>query len=216
MTALDLGDIQGYHLPNARHFVLSVRDSGGARAFLAGLVSGNKETPQVTTAEEWGTRPSYCLNVGVTWRGLQVMGLPDGILSQFPPSFIDGPTANAAEMGDTDSAAPENWVIGGPRTDAVHLVVSLHTDEKRDLCIDRWTKVLRKLFADYRLAELRSFDANALADDKVHFGYRDGIAQPRIKGAPGRQPPDMQPMVDPGEFLLGRGYTNHYHGNYLG
>ena len=76
--------------------------------------------------------------------------------------------------------------------------------------------MLRKLFADHRLAELNSFDANALPDDKVHFGYRDGIAQPRIKGAPGRQPPDMQPMVDPGEFLLGRGYTNHYHGNYLG
>ena len=137
MTALDFADIQGnvlrgYHLPNARHFVLGVRDSGGARAFLAALVSSDKEAPQVTTAEEWGTRPRYCLNVGLTWRGLQVLGLPTAILDQFPPAFAKGPTANAAEMGDTDSAAPENWLIGGPRTDAVHLVVSLYTDETRD------------------------------------------------------------------------------------
>ena len=55
-----------------------------------------------------------------------------------------------------------------------------------------------------------------MPDGQVHFGYRDGIAQPRIAGVPGHAPRDMQPLCEPGEFLLGKDYRNQYDGNFLG
>ena len=50
----------------------------------------------------------------------------------------------------------------------------------------------------------------------MHFGYKDGIAQPRIKGVPRKELADMQPAAEPGEFLLGRDYSNQYGGNFIG
>ena len=48
------------------------------------------------------------------------------------------------------------------------------------------------------IREVWSADADALPEGRVHFGYRDGIAQPRIDGAPGRQPDDMQSVCPAG------------------
>ncbi len=53
----------------------------------------------------------------------------------------------------------------------------------------------------------------------MHFGYRDGIAQPRIEGVPRKRAddlPDLQPAANPGEFLLGHHYQNAFGGNWLG
>ena len=51
----------------------------------------------------------------------------------------------------------------------------------------------------------------------MHFGYVDGIAQPRIAGALGKQPaPDMQPEMPTGDLLLGRDYSNSFGGNFAG
>ena len=62
--------------------------------------------------------------------------------------------------------------------------------------------------------ELSAHDGRALKDNKVHFGYRDSIAQPTIVGAPARKDeiPDDQPAVATGEFLLG--YLNEIGGTY--
>jgi hypothetical protein len=98
----------------------------------------------------------------------------------------------------------------------VHLVVSLYTDEHRETRIDKLTAELRAMFAADGLTVVGEQDAEALPDGKVHFGYKDGIAQPRIKGAPGRKKPDMQPDSDTGEFLLGKDYSNQYGGNFIG
>lgn len=89
-------------------------------------------------------------------------------------------------------------------------------DEHRERRLDELTARLRELFAADDLIEISAHDANALPHGQVHFGYRDGIAQPQIKGGPAREIPDMQPPADTGDFLLGCDYTNLYGGNYLG
>ena len=71
-------------------------------------------------------------------------------------------------------------------------------------------------FVTTGLTEIWTEDANALPHGGVHFGYRDGIAQPEIAGANPRDRPDMQPKASPGDFLLGRDYVNAFGGNYLG
>jgi Dyp-type peroxidase family len=53
------------------------------------------------------------------------------------------------------------------------------------------------------MTEVGRRDGFELPDGRVHFGYRDGISQPTIAGAPERKTPDMQPVIPPGSFLLG-------------
>jgi deferrochelatase/peroxidase EfeB len=229
---LELADIQGnllrgYHSANARHFALAVGDPKGAAAFIAGLVSGNEQrSPQITTAEEWDDKPHYTLNLGLTYAGLQALGIPDGVLSAFPTAFTEGPAVRAQApdpdfpggvgLGDVGQSAPSNWVLGGAGTPAVHMMLSLYTDEHRVQRLDELSARLRKIFAACNVTEISTQDANALPNGQVHFGYRDGIAQPQIAGAPGRDRADMQPEANVGDFLLGGDYVNVYGGNYLG
>jgi deferrochelatase/peroxidase EfeB len=230
--ALDLADIQGnllrgYRSANARHFALQVGDQAGGGAFLAGLISGDEAaSPQITTAEHWEEKPHYTLNVGLTSAGLVALGVSEPVVAGFPTAFQQGPAARADQpdpdypdgvgLGDKGDSAPSNWILGGPSTPTVHMLLSLYTDEHRHERIDELTATLRALFAAHKLTEISTHDANALPHGKVHFGYRDGIAQPQIDGSPGRFRPDMQPKASTGDFLLGRDYTNVYGGNYIG
>ena len=225
ITPADLHDIQGnvvrgYRMPNARHFALRVTNGGSARRFIAGLIhdSGFDNGPYITTAAPWpgGEKPSYCLNIGFTSMGLSAVGLPASIVSLFPAQFQQGSAHGAKKLGDTGSSAPDQWVMGGPANPQTHIVLSLFTNEEREPAREEWTAVLLERFERDRIDVVWRIDANTLPDGKVHFGYKDGIAQPRIKGVPGKGGPDMQPLAEPGEFLLGRDYVNQYDGNFIG
>src|SRR5262245_31109477 len=229
--ALDLADIQGnllrgYRSANARHFALGIGTAQGGAAFIGDLVSGDEnKSPQVTTAEEWppGTKPSYRLNIGFTYGGLGALGVPAGALAAFPAPFREGAAqreqdphpdyAKGDNLGDDGASAPSNWILGGTHDPPVHIALSLYTDDAQHL--DELSATLRALFAANGLTEIAAHDANALPDGKVHFGYKDGIAQPQIAGAPGTDVPDMQPQASVGDFLLGCDYLNVYGGNYL-
>lgn len=222
---IDFADLQanvvrGYSAGRARHYALGIATPSGAAAFVRALLpEAPGDGPKITTAEHWDEKPPYCLNIGFTWAGLRACGLPDSLMQLFPAAFQQGPASPADKvtvLGDTDESAPEHWVIGGPRTPVVHLLlsVSMHTHDPSVLApLDA---SLTSLFATHGLLVYATLDANALPDGQVHFGYRDGIGQPRIAGVPGRARADMQPACNPGEFLLGCGYENQYNGNFLG
>jgi deferrochelatase/peroxidase EfeB len=147
-------------------------------------------------------------------------------LGDFPAAFQQGPAVRATQpdpdfpggvgLGDEGDSAPRHWIIGGQRTPTVHIMLSLYTDEHRERTLDDVSSRLRKLFAKHKLAEISSHDGGALPHGRVHFGYRDGISQPHVRGAPRRPYPDMQPSADTGDFLLGCDYTNLYGGNFQG
>jgi deferrochelatase/peroxidase EfeB len=222
VASLDLSDIQGnvlraFKKRNARHFALRVGRAAQACGLLARMVSGNHDDcPQVTPASVWDARPRYCINLGVTAAGLDALALPQSLVALFPAAFRNGPAGNAAGIGDTEASAPERWRLGGPKNPAAHLLISLFTDESREACLEEMSARLRTEFAAHDLAEVWTQDAYTQPGDKVHFGYRDGIAQPRIKGASQGMRVDAQPQCEPGEFLLGCGYTNQFGGNFIG
>ena len=230
--APDLADIQGnllrgYRFTNARHFALVITDPAGARRFLGDLICGNeRRSPQITTDEHWTERPAYCLNIGLTWPGLQMLGLPPAMLADFPAAFAEGPAARAGApdpdfsgsvgLGDIEDSAPAGWMLGGEATPPVHILLSLYTEEQRARRLEAVTARLRKRFAPAGLGEISVHDANALPNQTVHFGYRDGIAQPHIEGGHDRPFADMQPKAQTGDFLLGCDYVNSYDGNFIG
>jgi deferrochelatase/peroxidase EfeB len=94
--------------------------------------------------------------------------------------------------------------------------LSLYADRHQEVELERATARLRVLFAQSGLREIACHDATALPGGKVHFGYKDGIAQPRIAGADEGAPRDMQPASSAGEFLLGKEYVNQCGGNFIG
>jgi deferrochelatase/peroxidase EfeB len=219
-TAIDFADVQanilrGVNTRHARHFMLAGSSVSGTAQFIGALLGGTGL--RISTAAPWADKPDYHLTLGLTAPGLEALGLPPALLASFPDSFTAGAARRAESLGDTGTAAPSQWAYGGQG--AEHLVVSLYTDEQRMAVMDARSRQLRGLVAQHGLVELGAFDANAFEHGAVHFGYRDGIAQPRIEGVPskrGEQQPDMQPMCKPGEFLLGKGYVNQFQGNWLG
>jgi deferrochelatase/peroxidase EfeB len=220
---LQLDDIQGnvvrgYNMQHARHFMLAGSSPGTAAAFIGALVAPPDAGggPRISTAAPWKDKPHYCLNIGFTAPGLVFLGLPPSLMQNFPDAYTQGAARRADSLGDTAAAAPAAWAYGGQDQAAEHIVLSLYTNEHRTRALEHVSTELRALMSKYAMKELAHFDAAAFPHGAVHFGYRDGIAQPNIAGAPGRQTPDMQPASTPGEFLLGRHYVNQFAGNWLG
>ena len=128
-----------------RHFLLTVAAPAQARRQLGRLVSGDEsEVPQITTAEDWhvgfgpgpgddpaagpGHKPDYCLNVGVTWRGLVALELEERVsMLSFKSfgAFVEGAARRADSVGDTGASSPDNWV-GDFGTGHDHVLVTLH------------------------------------------------------------------------------------------
>ncbi|MGH9278043.1 MAG: hypothetical protein ACRD12_08045, partial [Acidimicrobiales bacterium] len=204
MTAVDLHELQGNILrsygrafPVVRHLVLAVRDANVARAALGRMVDGSPDTPQVTA-----TNPSpkdagmdWCLNVGITFRGLEAFGVPDASLATFPSEFREGMVARAPRLGDVGDSAPERWIPGMADADQVHLLVTMHARREHDL--DRLTREVLYLGRGqaFDLVTSDPIDGRHMTDEHgghiVHFGYRDGISQPKfevIHRAPGVVP----------------------------
>lgn len=208
-SPIDYGDVQGtilrgYRVDLARHFFLSVTDVTAARAFIGALAAGTGGLPRVTTAEHWTVKPECFVNIAFTAAGLLALGVTAGQLKTFDKAFRRGATDRETleRIGDTGTSAPAHWIGGLGDGAAVHVLLSVWVKEKRDV-LERVTASLRAAFAGIR--ELGSHDASALPDNQVHFGYRDNIAQPTVRGAPPRKHhiPDDQEVLATGEFLLG-------------
>lgn len=226
---LDLEDIQGnllrgYHMPLALHIAFALDQVPAARRLIGRLAGlGANGLPQVSTAALWQDRPSCAINLGLTYAGLQKLGLPQAVLQRFPPSFAQGPAwpDRARALGDTGISDPQHWELGSPGDPAVHLLLSINARLQSRL--DELAADLCKAFFDAGASEVWRRQAEALPQDRVHFGYRDGIAQPRIRGVDERRigaaqssRNDAQPEAPAGDFLLGRRYVNSYGGNFLG
>jgi len=219
---IDFADVQGNILRGhraslARHYALEIESAKAARAFLAEIVDGDGSAlPRVTSAEAWpaSSRPAYFLNVGITASGLAALGVSDETRASFPAVFREGPAEahRAAANGDTGASAPDHWVLGSP-TQPVHVLVSLYGDYTQEAEFERRAAQLTARWegGGWRVVHIQ--DAAALPDDQVHFGYRDGLAQPRIAGVHDENSrPDMQPRANAGEFLLGATYPDIYGG----
>jgi deferrochelatase/peroxidase EfeB len=229
-TTLNFADIQanvvrGYSARLARHIALMLPDPGRGACLLRDLLpNSNVNWPTVTQADAWqradGRKPDYCLTVGITAPGLAALGVPPAVLALFPQRFLEGPASPAeivAQLGDDGPSDPNTWVLGAPKGPAVHLLLSLYVHRHESSFLDEHADRLIAKLREHEVTIVSTHDANALPDAKVHFGFRDSIAQPRIKGVPRKEPlPDMQPECDPGEFLLGSNYKNQYDGNFLG
>lgn len=227
---LAIHDIQGNVLPgfNKPHqyvlcFRLGAADAG--RQFLQGLV------PHISTLEEvlafrrlyrqlnkrLGRKPkgelsATFLNVAFSHPGLAKL-TPDAALFESEP-FRLGLAARSPLLGDpTDpdhDGSPAQWVIGGPET-VPDVLVIIGGDRQEEL-----QRKVAKVKADaetHGLTCLYDEEMNTLESDGItgreHFGFKDGISQPGVRGRLSDLPNDflqerhIDPSVLPDSLLYG-------------
>lgn len=210
--------LRGYSYFHIRYFVFKITPSvgglAGARAFCGSLARECAAPMTITTAEDWGDAdPSYCLNLGISNTGLkslvgaenyaEVAAASNTIFS----SFDRGAPAQAAFVGDTGLSDPSQWwpdANGQPlplTPDDTHLVVALYTRSPDDR--EHWSNVLLAMIppcpgGEPSMTPSYVQDADPLEPPpgsykgvvEIHFGYSDGLSQPRIEGTPWDDPGD--------------------------
>jgi len=225
-VTLNLADIQGNVLAgfNKDHqaFVAVVFPKPvPARRWLAAI------RPQVATAAEVGafntafravaartgseaaTPTATWLNVAFTSVGMRYLGISSTDLGLFPQDFLGGMASRAAHLGDVGPNAPSLWPL--PFRTRVHALVLLAADRSTDL--DAAIAAQRTLATQQgvTVAWVQRGDSRVDKPGHEHFGFRDGLSQPAVRGFttpsdPTR--PDVgqpgQDMIWPGEFVIGQ------------
>ena len=203
-------DSYGLDYEFASYVVAQVVHPARAGAVLRSALDPGAPTPTITSAAGWS---GACLNVGITFRGLAALGVPERSLATFPWEFRKGMVARAAHLGDFGPNRPETWVGGLNDPATVHVVFTVHatSDDQRAEAV----RALVACFADGSYREVSRFDGQALPDPAAraldpltkkrveHFGFRDGVSQPRFAGFTRRPPTRCEPAEPLGVVLLG-------------
>src|SRR5215471_19156088 len=199
--ALDLHEIQATVLRQrpapyfGTHVLLRVDDPKAGRAFLRRL------TPYVDSAAGWRIAANAWLAIGITYAGLEALGLPQESLQSFPEAFRVGMAARARQLGDDGVNDPKNWdkPYGAGQ---VHIGVSAFSDseEKRR----RALAIAREQYEGFSgVSVLAMQDFGAQPGDLNSLGYKDGIDQPPIEGSGVETLPGQGRPIKAGEFILG-------------
>ena len=213
--AVDVADVQGLVARSYRalahafyvpvHFT-DPRGPGAARAWVGALAG--RVTPASVAGREVKDA-GRALNVAFTYLGVEALGLDRTTLGTFGREFIEGMTGEHRQraLGDTGPVAPETWAWGGPRNPAVHAMLFLFAGTPEALHALLAEEISYATAAGVTLGG--PLDSVMLPGDKEHFGFHDGIAQPRIHGLKAdADAPSTEPRVPAGEVVLG--YLNAY------
>jgi Dyp-type peroxidase family len=182
------------HLPQGIFLLLTIEDAPAARAWLTRLA------PTIRTAA--GRVERDAVNVALTPAGLEKLGVPASARAGFSLEFQDGMTEASRRrlLGDVGESAPESWSWGAPDTAVIDLVLLLYAATP--------ARLAKLLGGDGDLSASGMSEVHRLEarrDDREHFGFHDGIAQPVIEGMHAGPANDT---IKAGEFVLG--YENEF------
>jgi Dyp-type peroxidase family len=224
LTRLDLDSIQGNILAgfnkDHQHFLFfQLPDSDSGREWLRTTVETLASSREVLAfnnlfrragAQRRAALPKATwANLALTFSGLRALGVPERDLDAFPSAFRMGMKARAELIGDVGDSAPETWVesFGSPD---VHGVLILAADLSRDLAAE--VAARKDDLAGVGGTVLFEQAGRTRVDEPghEHFGFKDGVSQPGIRGVTRPNNPDDpdqgqpgQDLLWPGEFVLG-------------
>lgn len=177
------------------YLALRIDDRHSARELLGRLL------PALDSVATFDPEKQVSLLVGFSFQGLKALGVPEDSLASFPSEFRQGMAARAADLGDVEESAPENWEAPLGSGD-VHLVLApLAPDAERlNALLLLAHDALRELPG---LVPIWQQEVSSAPDERNWFGFRDSIGQPTIEGTGilGTNP-DESPLKA-GEFVLG-------------
>src|SRR5258705_10107127 len=177
------------------HVLLRVDDALAGRKFLRRL------TPHIASATNWWNAVNTWLEIGISYAGLEALGVPQDSLQSFPEAFRVGMAARAPQLGDDGVNDPKNWDkpygVG-----QIHIGVDAlsHSEEKHQ----RAVAIAREQyegFSGVRVVAMQDFGAQP--GDLNSLGYKDGIDQPPVEGSGVDPLPGQGRPIKAGEFILG-------------
>jgi Dyp-type peroxidase family len=208
------GNVAGFNKDHQRLVFLRFADQASGRALLADIVDDIATCAEVLAFNglfkrvyerrregERNTVEASWLNVGLTFKGLEVLGAEG--LTDLPEAFRAGMRGRAEAIGDVGLSAPAEWVEPF-RDEDIHAVVILAADDPDDLA-DEYTYV-SGLISSHGLITLgEPVDGAARPDPErghEHFGFKDGISQPGIGGLTTTSHKGTD-QIPAGEFICG-------------
>ncbi|WP_394850154.1 hypothetical protein LZC95_22185 [Pendulispora brunnea] len=216
---LQLDEIQGLIVsgygdrPAASYALFEVTDVARARKWIARILpsiqfGGYRRTPRHMPP----LLADICINLAFTYEGFEALQLDQMALRGFSLPFQEGfsDPHRARRLGDDGPSAPENWTWGGPNNPDVHgmLAVFAGQMDANPGDIELPGQVIASQIREengLRLVKVLQTWPTNRALRKEHFGFRDGISNPRLAGL-ARQ--GARDVIANGEVVLG--YPNGY------
>ena len=176
------------------HVLLRIDEARAGRELFRRL------TPHIDSADSWWKADNPWLSVGISYAGLQALGLSDEILHSFPESFREGMAARARQLGDVGLNDPKNWDAAYGKGE-VHVGVQAFSDSEEDR--RRILSIAREQIEGLSVTVLAMQDFGAQPGDRNSLGYKDGIDQPAVEGSGVEPFPGQGQPIKAGEFILG-------------
>ena len=213
--AVDTADVQGLvarsykTLLQACYVPVHLADptnAAAARGWL-GALAGRVTPATRSTAQV--TEDGRALNVALTSAGVQALGLDATTMGTFAREFTEGMAEEHRQrtLGDTGPVAPDTWAWGGPKNPTIHAMLFLFAATPEGLRALVEEEAAHAAAAGATLGA--ALDSIMLDGDREHFGFHDGIGQPRVDGLKAdADARSNEPRIPAGEVVLG--YPNAY------
>jgi Dyp-type peroxidase family len=213
---LELRQIQGLVLsgygdrPAARYAVFSIRDPERVRRFLGELAPRLQYGEYRKTPRHVEPRlASVCMNIAFSHAGFAALDLHPLALSGFSLPFQEGMCEpnRARRLGDDGPSDPSGWAWGRAGQ-PVHGVLAVFGPDPTAQGYAALGDLVASNVNEANGLELLTLLDTTPADPvlrREHFGFRDGITNPRLASLSHGDPHDV---VADGEILLG--YENGY------
>lgn len=227
------GDIlAGFKKDHMQLLFLRFGDQNMARTWLKRLRPRIATTRQVATFNaEFSRARKYSggddpKNLTATWRGVSFTypGMKELVgRDPYPPApadstlgaFAQGPAhpARAGMLDPGEENSPENWLFGNSKgQQPVHAVLTIAADRIEDLRAALSQE--RQEAAMHRLSIVFEQDGATLEGTrrgKEHFGFKDGVSEPAVRGFDKPDPKNPQweeghpgtRLIPAGEFVIG-------------
>lgn len=152
------------------------------------------------------------VNLAISYAGFETLKVSDADLKKFPEAFKNGMAARKKEVGDLGASDPTKWIPPFDKPKSVHAVLLIAADHASEL--EAKVKAVTGTPAFQAGVKILLNQPGKTRGDlpgHEHFGFKDGISQPGVRGV---DPPDDpignpnqghpgQDLLWPGEFVLG-------------
>jgi len=150
------------------------------------------------------------VNVAISFAGLQALKVNAPDLAKFPGAYQNGMAK--ATTGDTGASDPSQWIPPFKQPADVHAVLIVAADQPSELAkkvADITGTAAFKAGAQVLLNQVGLTRSDLPGHE--HFGFKDGVSQPGIRGIDSPDDPIGNPdqghpgqdLLWPGEFILG-------------
>lgn len=211
---IELRDVQGLvrrsyaQLREAMYVPVTFPSNDGAapRAWLAHVL---QDITRASLSRDAVDQIGQAMNIAFTYQGLVMLGIEQEDCTGFSREFREGMAEQDRQrlLGDCGAADPKEWRWGGPHNEPLHAMLFVYASTRESL--REAVQAQEASAARFGVAFGAPLTTIMLPGDKEHFGFHDGIAQPRIAGMQGDSAAVAAASTIPaGEVVLG--YPNAY------